>query len=75
MLNRSIANLLVTRKSLIARNSGSPFLLRIPTRMTGLVGEDANKKAGAGKAPAWTRGIFSPPLAARGSVNYFCTFA
>jgi hypothetical protein len=89
MLNGSIANLFVTRKSLIARNSGSPFLLRIPTRMTGLVEEDANKKAGAGKAPAlapnkkagagkapaWARRIFSPQLAARGSVNYFCTFA
>jgi hypothetical protein len=53
MLNGSIANLCVTRKSLVARNSGSPFLFRLPTRMTGLAGEDANEKPALERRQPW----------------------
>ena len=47
--NGSIANLLVTRKSLVARNLRHvPFLFRFPYG-EGLADESANKKAGAGR--------------------------
>jgi len=39
-LNGSIANLFVTRKSLVIRNSGSAFSFRLPLRTTGRLNED-----------------------------------
>jgi hypothetical protein len=50
--NGSIANLFVTRKSLITSNLECPSPVPFPIRTGGLVDGRANKKAGAGGAPA-----------------------
>jgi len=50
--NGSIANLLVTRKSLIAPNLESPSPVPFPYEREDGLDDSANKKAGAGRAPA-----------------------
>jgi hypothetical protein len=74
--NGSIANLLVTRKSLIAPNLESPSPVPFPYGREDGLDESANKKAGAGRAPDGLKGFFPPRLAARGSLDdYFWMFA
>jgi hypothetical protein len=75
--NGSIANLLVTRKSLVSRNLEVRFLFRFPVLENTAAGRRREIKKPAPKgAGIVSRDFFPPNLAARGSLdNYFWMLA
>jgi hypothetical protein len=73
--NGSIANLFVTRKSLVTRNSGSGFSVPFRCGRQDWLDRQANKKPALEGAGSGSNEIFWPRSAARRPRDYFCTFA
>jgi hypothetical protein len=75
-LNGSIANLFVTRKSLVTRNSGFAFSVPLPAveDRIGWTGKQIKSRRWKG-AGSGSNEIFWPRSAARKSRDYFCPFA